>query len=117
MTKRWYQFATVDERWTFATWIVFLGVTGILFAGFWLVAGHPWINFLKTICGATGDVVRESVGYGDPDAALVMPAAISWFGFFALFVPFVFSMIPALAVLLGISNWLTREKPEDDAEL
>jgi hypothetical protein len=107
MKKRWHQFATVDERWTFVTWIVFLGVTAIFFAGFWLVAGTHWMSFLRLTAGATVEASSD----GLEDAA----GMLGWFGMFAVFVPLVFSTIPALAVLLGISNWLTREVPQDES--
>lgn len=102
--RRSYQFSSADdERWTLLTWGVFLGVTGIFFAGFWRLAGPGWLGFVKTAFGATVGLLDEGI---------LFVVAI---GSVAFVLPFIVAMIPALVVMLGISQFIYG--PANDEEI
>jgi hypothetical protein len=118
MSRRWYQFSTVDdERWTFATWVTFLALTAVCFAGLWFVTGKgpDWLEFVKTSFVAGTDVSSGHAG-GGARAARSTGALVWFIGGLAFMTPIAMSMIPALGALLMISNFLKRRRKSGDGE-
>lgn len=112
MPRRWYEISTTeDRRWTFATWLLFLGLTAFFGATLWVVTGKgpAWIEFVGTSFKASfapgvpaGAVAHHDSGF----FYFMMIATLTFVG------PLIVAMIPALGLLLGISHLRTRNRDD-----